>query len=99
MPHDFNITDARRGAAFTAVIIPEAEAVGVTGLVADNTLEITLTEPLAGGRADAQLIAFLAEALDVAPDQVTIVAGHDRPKKIISVDGIPPSLIEQRLLA
>lgn len=99
MPRDFNITDARRGAAFAVMVIDAADKVGVIGVLADRSIQISLTEPLADGYADAQLIQFLADALDVRPAQITIVAGQNLPKKIISVDGISPSRIDERLLA
>ncbi|HML21045.1 MAG TPA: DUF167 family protein [Aggregatilinea sp.] len=99
MPREFNITDAKRGAAFAVMVIDAADEIGVVGVLQDRSIQISLTEPLAGGYADAQLIKFLASVLDVHPSQITIVAGENQPKKIISVDGISPSWIDERLLA
>ncbi len=99
MPREFNITDAKRGAAFAVMVIDAADEVKIIGLTADRSIQISLTEPLANGYADAQLIQFLADALDVHPAQITIVAGQNQPKKLISVDGISPSRIDERLLA
>ncbi|WP_119071736.1 DUF167 domain-containing protein [Aggregatilinea lenta] len=99
MPREFNITDAKRGAAFAVMVIDAADEVGVIGVLEDRSIKISLTEPLDGGHADAQLIQFLADALAVHPAQITIVVGQNQPKKIISVDGISPSWIDERLLA
>lgn len=97
MPREFRITDAQHGAAFTVRVVTRADAVAIAGLQDDGALKIRLTESPAGGRANEQLVAFLAEVLDVNPDQIEIVAGGDKPNKIISVEDVVPSQIEARL--
>ncbi len=98
MPREFRITDATHGAAFNVRVVTRADSVEVVGVQDDGSLKIRLTESPAEGRANAQLIDFLAELLEVEPDQIEIVAGGDKPTKIVSVDGVPPSWIEERLV-
>jgi uncharacterized protein len=93
MPRDFEITDAQHGAAFGVRIVTLASHVAIAAVHPDGSLEIHLTEPLAGGRADAQLIAVLAEALDVDPARVAIVAGEGQ-NKIVSVEGISAAWLD-----
>lgn len=93
MPRDFEITDAQHGAAFGVRIVTPADQVAIAGVHSDGSLEIHLTEPLAGGRANAQLVALLAEALGVAPARVAIVAGEG-PNKIVSVEGVSVAWID-----
>jgi len=61
-------------------------------------LRVRLTEAAEEGRADAQLIAVLARALDVDAAQIAVVVGHDRPRKIVSVHGVTTGWIEQQLM-
>ena len=49
------------------------------------------------GRANAQLIAFRADVLEVDPAQIEIVAGEDKPNKIVSVETVTTAWIEERL--
>jgi uncharacterized protein (TIGR00251 family) len=98
MPREFKITDAQQGAAFTVRVVTRADAVEIVGVQEDGSLKIRLTESPAEGRANIQLIDFLAGVLKVDAGQIEIVAGAEKPNKIISVEGVSPELIEKRLL-
>ncbi len=97
MQREFRITDAQHGAAFTVRVVTRADTVAIAGIQDDGALKIRLTESPAEGRANAQLVEFLAEVLDVNADQIEIVAGGDKPNKIISVEDVVPAVIEARL--
>jgi uncharacterized protein (TIGR00251 family) len=97
MPRDFHITNAQQGAAFTVRVNTHAPRVEIAGVHDDGSLKIRLTEPPTDGRANAQLIAFLADRLRVDPAQIEIVAGEDGPNKLISVAGITPEWADARL--
>lgn len=99
MPRKFNVTDAQRGAALAVRVFTESEQVAITGLDEDGALIVYLTEASDEGRADEQLIAVMADALEIAPDNLAIVAGHNRPAKIVSASGVSTEWIEQRLAA
>jgi uncharacterized protein (TIGR00251 family) len=96
-PREFKITDAERGAAFPVRVIPRAsrnEVEGVTG----NALKVRVTAPPVEGAANKALIELLAERLKVRKSQIEIVAGQTSQKKMISVVGLRPSEVEERLL-
>jgi uncharacterized protein (TIGR00251 family) len=97
MPREFKITDAQHGAAFTVRVVTRADSVEIVGVQDDGSLKIRLTESPAEGRANAQLVDFLAGILEVDPSQIEIVAGGEKPNKIISVENVTPAWIEQRL--
>lgn len=99
MPREFNITDAQHGAAFAVRVFTGAERVEIIGMDDDGALQVRLTEPADEGRADEQLIVVVAEALEVAPEQVAIVVGRERPGKIVSVRGVTTGWVEQHLTA
>jgi uncharacterized protein (TIGR00251 family) len=98
MPREFKITDAQHGAAFTVRVVTRADSVEIVGVQDDGSLKIRLTESPAEGRANTQLVDFLATILEVDPSQIEIVAGGDKPNKIISVENVTPAWIEQRLV-
>jgi len=95
MPREFKITDAQHGAAFTVRVITKANSLEIVGIQEDGSLKIRLTESRA--QANVQLVEFLADVLEVDPSQIEIVAGADKPNKIISVQDVSPRLIEERL--
>jgi uncharacterized protein (TIGR00251 family) len=95
---EFNITDAKGGAAFTVTIIPQANRSEIVGIQRDGTLKISLTAPATGQEANEVLIEFLAALLDVHRSQVEIVAGHNGRDKIVSVINVSPADVERSLV-
>jgi uncharacterized protein (TIGR00251 family) len=94
---DFNITDAKGGAAFSVRVVPKASKTEIVGLMADGVLKVRLNAPPSDGKANKALVAFLAEVLGVRREQVEIVAGFTGREKIISVVGISPGEVDARL--
>jgi len=95
-PREFKITNAERGAAFPVRVIPRAsrnEVEGVTG----NALKVRLTAPPVEGAANEALIELLAERLKIRKSQIEIVAGQTSQHKMISIVGLQPSEVEERL--
>lgn len=95
-PREFKITDAESGAAFPVRVIPRAsrnEVEGVTG----NALKVRVTAPPVEGAANKALIELLAERLKIRKSQIEIVAGRTSQQKMVSVIGLRPSEVEERL--
>ncbi|MHB8628442.1 MAG: DUF167 domain-containing protein [Aggregatilineales bacterium] len=92
----FHITDARHGTAFPVKVITRASRLEVVG-VSEGLVKIRLTAAPTDGKANIQLIDFLAEQLDVPKSAIEIVAGANDSKKIISVNGLSNSEVEERL--
>ena len=99
MNRKFEITDAKRGAAFTVRVVTRAQKNEIVGVQDDNSLKIRLTASPADGQANDALIKFLAERLEVPEANIEIVAGKDNRDKWISVAGISTSDVETKLQA
>lgn len=97
MPREFRITSAQHGAAFAVRVVTRATEVEIVGVQDDGSLKVRLTEAPTEGRSDHQLIEVLAGLLEVEPAQIEIVAGADKPNKIVSVAGVSPAWINERL--
>lgn len=93
---EFKITAAESGAAFPVRVIPRAsrnEIEGVTG----NALKVRVTAPPVEGAANDALIELLAETLKIRKSQVEIVAGQSSQQKMVSITGLKPSEVDERL--
>jgi len=97
MNRKFEITDAKRGAAFTVRVVTRAQKNEIVGIQEDKSLKIRLTASPNDGQANDALIKFLAERLEVPENAIEIVAGRDSRDKWISVSGISTADLEDKL--
>lgn len=63
---------------------PSSTTEGVKRLE-EGFYQVRTRAPAENGRANARVVELLAEALEVAPERVRIVAGATRPLKIVEV--------------
>lgn len=62
-------------------------------------LEAKVRAPPEDGRANAELVALVAEALGVAASQVRVASGHTSRRKGVTVAGLAPPAVAARLAA
>lgn len=86
------------GAALAVRVVPGASKNEIAAILEDGTLRIRLTAPPLEGRANRALIEFLADVLDVPRSQVDIVAGENSRNKLVSIIGVDPQTVQERLL-
>lgn len=71
---------------------PGAKANDKVGWVSDSrggeVLKIRLRAPAVEGKANAALIAYLAEILDLHPRQITLERGAKSRDKVVQIEGI-----------
>lgn len=93
-----NITDARSGAAFAVQVVTQSEATELVGIQEGGAIKIRLMATPAGtDAANQELINFLSEKLGVPTKNIEIVAGANKAKKMITVEGLTATQIEQKL--
>lgn len=90
-------TDGQRGAAITVKVIPRAKFTQVAGVMADGTIKIRVAAPPVEGAANKTLVGFLAETLGIPRSQVDIVAGENSERKLISLVGVSPEIVDATL--
>jgi uncharacterized protein (TIGR00251 family) len=84
-------------ATLTLHIQPGAKRTEVAGLHGD-ALKLRLAAPPVDGKANAALLAFLAERLALPKSALTLKSGQTSRRKVVDVAGAPPD-IAGRLLA
>jgi len=88
-------SDAQQGAAITVKVSPRAKRTEFAEVLEDGTLKIKVAAAPEDGAANAALIAFLAEAFNIPASQIEIVVGQTSEKKLISLVGVSPTMVEE----
>lgn len=78
------------------LVAPRASRTRVMG-VHDNRLKIQLAAPPVEGQANAALVRFVADALEVARAQVEIVGGTSNRRKTLRLAQVSPTRVLLRL--
>lgn len=95
----FKLHDGKQGAALTIRVTPRARRTEFSGILEDGTLRVRVAAPPAEGKANAALIKFLAEVLEVRESRIEIVAGQKGLDKIVSVIDMDAMQAESRIQA
>ncbi len=65
---------------------PKSEIVGSYG--DDGALKVKLKAPPVDGKANAELIEFLAKTYKVQKGKIAIISGHTCRNKVVEIDGL-----------
>ena len=84
-PRKFHLHDGKKGAALAVRVTPRASKNEIVEVLSDGTIKVHLTAPPIEGRANEELIKFLAEVLGVSTARIEVVAGATGRDKLISV--------------
>jgi len=91
-------TNGKYGSALPVRVMPRASSNEIVGIMSDNTVKIKLTAPPVEGKANQQLIKFLAEVLRVPKSSVNIVAGESGRDKLVSILDMDTEEVQQKIL-
>ncbi|HVM90486.1 MAG TPA: DUF167 domain-containing protein [Verrucomicrobiae bacterium] len=62
-------------------VIPNSSKTEFVGWMSDGCLKIKIAAPPVDGKANQELISFLAKTLDIPKNQIEIVSGQTSKKK------------------
>lgn len=86
----------REGCTLAVRVHPGAKRNAITG-THDGALKVSLTTPPTDGRANAALIAFLAEQLGIPRSHVEILTGPTSRSKTLCLHGLTTAEVATRL--
>jgi uncharacterized protein (TIGR00251 family) len=95
----FNLHDGKQGAALTIRVTPRSRNTELSGVLEDGTLRVRVATPAKEEKANAVLIAFLADLFGVRKNRIDIVAGEQGLDKIVSILGMTSLEAEEILKA
>ena len=82
----------------TVKVVPKSSRDELAGWIG-GALKVRVTAAPERGRANAAVGALLAQALDLPPDRVQLVAGSTSPRKVFEVEGLDEAEVRRRLEA
>lgn len=91
-----SFTERPEGVLFQIKVLPRSARSEVTGVHGD-ALKIKITAPPVEGKANEEIVRFLAKRLGVKSAQVSIVNGGHSQIKTIAVSGMTGQQIRERL--
>ena len=95
---DFHLHDGKGGAALAIRVTTRARRNEIVEVLSDGTVKIRLTAPPVEGKANKELIAFLAQVLEVPKSRLEIVAGETGRDKLVSVLDMDAETVHKRVL-
>lgn len=95
----YRLHDGKVGSALAVRVTPRASRNEIVEVMADGTVRIRITASPVDGEANAQLLAFLAEVLNVPKSRLEIVAGLSGRDKLISVLDMDADTAHKRIVA
>jgi uncharacterized protein (TIGR00251 family) len=94
----FRLHSGKKGAALAIRVTPRSSRNEITEILSDGTVKIRLTAPPVEGKANQELIAFLADILEIAPGKLDIVAGQTGRDKLVSILDLDAETVHKRIL-
>jgi len=90
------IHESKRGLTLAIHAVPRAARNEIIGIHGD-ALRVRLAAPPVEGAANAALLAFLAQVLEIPQRQLEIISGHASRHKILAISGLTKETIIERL--
>lgn len=80
----------------TVLVVPRASRDQV-GPWSEGVLKVRVSRPPADGEANSAVIGAVAQALEVAPTRIKLVAGTRSRRKRLQIDGLDQAELRTRL--
>jgi hypothetical protein len=96
---NFHLHDGKVGSAIAVRVTPRASRNKIVEVLEDGTIKIHIAAPPVDGEANAELIGFLAEVLNIPKSRLEIVAGLSGRDKLISVLDMDSETVQKRIVA
>jgi len=94
----FNLHDGKNGSAITVRVTPRMARNQIYDILDDGTIKIRLIAPPVEGKANKELIKFLADVLEVPASAIDIIAGQSGHDKLVSIFNLDSEQVQQRIL-
>ena len=94
----YKLHDGKKGAALAVRVTPRASHNEIVEIQSDGTIKIHLTAPAHEGKANEELIKFLADILGTTKSNIDILAGATGRDKLITVLDMDADEVHNRIV-
>ncbi len=77
-------------------VVPNASSDEISGIVGDR-LKVRVTSPPESGKANKAVCSFLANALGVKKNAVSVISGNTNSKKTVGILGVSVDTVKSKL--
>lgn len=91
------LRDTTDGVEISIYVQPGAKSAEVSG-EHDGALKLRINAPPVDGKANAAVIAFLAECCGVSKSKVTLLSGDTNRRKRLRITGVSTETVAKQLL-
>jgi hypothetical protein len=91
-----HLQETPEGTRLLLHVVPRASRTAIAGLH-DGRVKLAVAAPPVDGEANDAITRFLAKALGIPRDDVTIVAGQTGKKKTVAIAGLDPAAVAAAL--
>lgn len=95
----FHLHDSIGGSALAIRITPRSARNEIVEVTRDGTVRIRLKASQAEDTINHSLVNFLANILEIGPDQIEIVAGSKGKDKLVSILNMDADTVHKKLLS
>jgi hypothetical protein len=95
---DYHLHDGKSGAAITVRVVPRSGSNAISEILDDGTITVRLTAQAGDEQTNRALIAYLAEVLQVKPQQLEIVAGLSGKDKLVTITGLDKIVVHHLIM-
>lgn len=90
--------DGKSGAALAVRVTTRAPHNELVGIQKDGTIKIRLAAAPVEGKANLELISFLAQLLGISSGKIDLVGGQTGRNKLLTITGYTSAEIQKRIL-
>ena len=95
---NYHLHDGKNGAALAIRVTTRARRNEIVEVLNDGTIKIRLTAPPVEGKANKELVKFLAQVLGIPKSRIDLVAGRTGRDKLVSVLGLDAKTVHDCIL-
>lgn len=94
----FNLHNGKTGSALAIRVTPRSSKNEIAEILSDGTVRVRLTAPPVEGKANAALIEFLSDVLNVSRSKIDIVAGINGRDKLVTILDLDAETVHDRIM-
>ena len=95
MENRSSFKNGKAGAAISVRVTTRSPQTELAGIMDDGTIKIKLTSPPIDGKANQELIRFLAAIMEIPKTNIEIISGQSNKNKLIVLFGIDSDRVNQ----